>query len=186
MFTYLQQQYFCNNIAIIIITQSWFRPLSFMISTPHYGCARYSFPSWPLNNTRTSNGVPLSTCPPARRIQMEILVVAWMRMPSWFVIKRDVLQCIHFANVQQKTTQTICSGGLANESLFAIIMYAYRQLGCRYLCRISYYKLSPKTAQSIKRGLSLRPPPAVLPGVVVVLVHIYLKKEMKRTYNLSI
>jgi hypothetical protein len=47
----------------------------------------------------------------------------------WFVMKREnVLQCLHFTNVQQKITQTICSGGLANESLFAIIMYACRQL----------------------------------------------------------
>jgi hypothetical protein len=47
----------------------------------------------------------------------------------WFVMKREnVLQCLHFANVQQKIKQTICSGGLANESLFAIIMYSYRQL----------------------------------------------------------
>ena len=47
----------------------------------------------------------------------------------WFVMKRENLnQCLHFVNNQQKTTQTICSGGLANESLFAIIMYIYKQL----------------------------------------------------------
>lgn len=47
----------------------------------------------------------------------------------WFVMKREnVLQCLNYVNVQQKTTQTICNGGLANESLFAVIMYAYSQL----------------------------------------------------------
>jgi len=47
----------------------------------------------------------------------------------WFVMKRENLsQCLYFVNNQQKTTQTICSGGLANESLFAIIMHIYNQL----------------------------------------------------------
>ena len=47
----------------------------------------------------------------------------------WFVMKREnVLQCIYFVNTQTKLSQTICSGGLANESLFAIIMYFYKQL----------------------------------------------------------
>lgn len=47
----------------------------------------------------------------------------------WFVIKREnVFQCLYFVNNQQKITQTICSGGLANESLFAIIMQHYKQL----------------------------------------------------------
>lgn len=47
----------------------------------------------------------------------------------WFVMKREnVVQCLNFTIVQQKITQTICSGGLANESLFAIIMCACRQL----------------------------------------------------------
>jgi hypothetical protein len=57
----------------------------------------------------------------------------------WFVMKREnVLQCLHFANVQQKTMQTICSGGLANESLFAIIMYANRQLKDDVICAVSH------------------------------------------------
>jgi hypothetical protein len=47
----------------------------------------------------------------------------------WFVMKREnVLQCLHFVSSQDKLTKTICNGGLANESLFAIIMYFYRQL----------------------------------------------------------
>ena len=47
----------------------------------------------------------------------------------WFVIKREnVLQCLNFVNKQQKIVETICSGGLANESLFAVIMYICKQL----------------------------------------------------------
>lgn len=47
----------------------------------------------------------------------------------WFVMKREnVLQCLNFTVFQKKTTETICNGGLANESLFAIIMCACRQL----------------------------------------------------------
>jgi hypothetical protein len=49
----------------------------------------------------------------------------------WFILKREnVLQVLHFIKVKQDLTKTICSGGLANESLFAIILYLYKQLGC--------------------------------------------------------
>ena len=47
----------------------------------------------------------------------------------WFTIKREhATQILHFAKTQQKVTKTICDGGLANESLFAIILYGYKQL----------------------------------------------------------
>ena len=56
----------------------------------------------------------------------------------WFVMKREnVLQTLHFVNKQQKITSTVCSGGLANESLFAIIMYSYRQLN-DVICSVSH------------------------------------------------
>jgi hypothetical protein len=56
----------------------------------------------------------------------------------WFVMKREnVLQTLHFVNKQQKITTTVCNGGLANESLFAIIMYAYRQLN-EVICSVSH------------------------------------------------
>jgi hypothetical protein len=35
---------------------------------------------------------------------------------------------MHFINTQQAIVKTICDGGLANESLFAIVMSAYNQL----------------------------------------------------------
>jgi hypothetical protein len=47
----------------------------------------------------------------------------------WFTLKREnVVQVLNFINKQQEVTKLICSGGLANESLFAIILYGYKQL----------------------------------------------------------
>ena len=47
----------------------------------------------------------------------------------WFIIKREnVLQLLNFVNIKKDITKIICSGGLANESLFAIILYCYKQL----------------------------------------------------------
>jgi len=47
----------------------------------------------------------------------------------WFVLNKEhVLQILAFVNNKKDITKTICSGGLANESLFAIILYCYRQL----------------------------------------------------------
>jgi hypothetical protein len=47
----------------------------------------------------------------------------------WFVMKREnVLQTLNFINTQQTIVKTICDGGLANESLFAIIMAAYKEM----------------------------------------------------------
>ena len=48
----------------------------------------------------------------------------------WFVLKREhILQTLHFIKGKPDLTKTICNGGLANESLFAIILYCYKQLG---------------------------------------------------------
>jgi hypothetical protein len=47
----------------------------------------------------------------------------------WFVLKREnVNHCFQFVKNQQNIIQTINDGGLANESLFAIILYCYNQL----------------------------------------------------------
>ncbi len=47
----------------------------------------------------------------------------------WFVLNREhVFQLLNFVNNKKDVTKTICSGGLANESLFAIILYCYKQL----------------------------------------------------------
>ena len=47
----------------------------------------------------------------------------------WFVLKRkNVLQILNLMYKQPKITKTICNGGLANESLFAILLYMSKQL----------------------------------------------------------
>jgi hypothetical protein len=47
----------------------------------------------------------------------------------WFVLnKQHVLQILTFVNNKKDITKIICSGKIANESLFAIILYSYRQL----------------------------------------------------------
>lgn len=47
----------------------------------------------------------------------------------WFVLKREnVFHIINFMSKNQDLTKLICSGGLANESLFAIILCCCKQL----------------------------------------------------------
>jgi len=47
----------------------------------------------------------------------------------WFTLKREnVQQILTFVNIKQDITKIICNGGLANESLFAIILYICKQL----------------------------------------------------------
>jgi hypothetical protein len=47
----------------------------------------------------------------------------------WFVLNKEhVLQILTFVNNKRDITKTICSGKIANESLFAVILYCYRQL----------------------------------------------------------
>jgi len=47
----------------------------------------------------------------------------------WFVLKREnVLHILNFVYKQTAVVKTICDGGLANESLFAIILQGYKQL----------------------------------------------------------
>jgi hypothetical protein len=47
----------------------------------------------------------------------------------WFVLKKeDVRRIIMYFHMKGDITTTICQGGLANESLFAIILEAYNEL----------------------------------------------------------
>lgn len=47
----------------------------------------------------------------------------------WFVLKREnVGHILNFVNKQNDVVKIICNGGLANESLFAIILHGYKQL----------------------------------------------------------
>jgi hypothetical protein len=62
----------------------------------------------------------------------------------WFVLTRENLkQVINFVNTQKSITKTICSGGLANETLFAVIFYFYKELknktkNRRIICQASH------------------------------------------------
>jgi hypothetical protein len=48
----------------------------------------------------------------------------------WFILKREnLMQILNFVNIKQDLTNVICNGGLANESLFAIILHLCKQLG---------------------------------------------------------
>ena len=47
----------------------------------------------------------------------------------WFVLKREHINCINnYLITKKEIVKAICAGGLANESLFAIIFYACKQL----------------------------------------------------------
>jgi hypothetical protein len=47
----------------------------------------------------------------------------------WFVLERkDLMHCLEYKINNRQNYNTICSGGLANESIFAIILYACNRL----------------------------------------------------------
>jgi len=53
----------------------------------------------------------------------------WLANDPWFIVTRENLkEIMHFVKTQTKITQIICSGGLANESLFAVIFKFYKEL----------------------------------------------------------
>lgn len=53
----------------------------------------------------------------------------WLANDPWFVLtKVNVKQVLHFVSTQQTITKTICDGGLANETLFAVIFKFYKEL----------------------------------------------------------
>ena len=53
----------------------------------------------------------------------------WLANDPWFILTREnVKQVINFVSNQKNITQTICSGGLANETLFAVAFKYYNEL----------------------------------------------------------
>jgi len=47
----------------------------------------------------------------------------------WFILKReDLSRCLEYRLYNKKLYKIICDGGIANESIFAIILYSYKQL----------------------------------------------------------
>jgi hypothetical protein len=52
----------------------------------------------------------------------------WLGNDPWFILtKENVKQVMHFVNTQKQLTETICSGGLANETFFAIVFKYYKE-----------------------------------------------------------
>lgn len=68
----------------------------------------------------------------------------------WFVMKREnVIQCLQFIKNRENLTQIVCKGGLANESLFAIIMYMCKQLNNKNtICAVSHITDWTRTTNS--------------------------------------
>jgi len=55
----------------------------------------------------------------------------WLANDPWFVFtKRHVCKTLHFVQSQSAITRTVCAGGFANESLFAIILKLCGELPC--------------------------------------------------------
>jgi hypothetical protein len=75
----------------------------------------------------------------------------------WFVLKReDVKICLTFIRTQQQMLQMVCKGGLANESLFAIILYHFKQLK-NVVCSVTHIAdwsrmASPTSPHIFKHG----------------------------------
>jgi hypothetical protein len=68
-----------------------------------------------------------------KRANLALLPSSWqLANDPWFVMKReDIIRCLSFVKEQKKWTRLICKGGLANESLFAIVLSFYKQLDIR-------------------------------------------------------
>jgi hypothetical protein len=57
----------------------------------------------------------------------------------WFILKREnVYHVMNYMNNNKEVVKTICSGGLANESLFAIILKASGQLNSSVISEITH------------------------------------------------
>lgn len=53
----------------------------------------------------------------------------WLANDPWFILTREnVKQVIHFVNNQTQLTEIICSGGVANETLFAVAFKYFNEL----------------------------------------------------------
>ena len=47
----------------------------------------------------------------------------------WFILKKeDAIKCIHYSIINKKIYDIICSGIIANESIFAIILHSFKML----------------------------------------------------------
>ena len=112
----VSNQWFCflTEACVPIISPGKFRELFFenMNKTILY----HDFAHWNVNMNKRAN--------------LRLLTSNYhLQNDPWFVLKREhVQQCIRYINQKNNLVKTVCSGGLANESLFAIILYIFGQL----------------------------------------------------------
>jgi len=76
---------------------------------------------------------------------------------SWFILKReDITRCLNFVKNKPELINLICKGGLANESLFAIILQSYNELKnviCSVTHMTDWYRMSSATSPHLfKKG----------------------------------
>jgi hypothetical protein len=112
----IQNTWFCmlTESCCPIISPKHFRSLFYN----YYDCSFFSWnnPWWNTEFHKRSN---LNKLPKELRLANE----------PWFTLTRENLkQVFYFVSTQKNITQTICNGGLANESLFAVIFKLCKEL----------------------------------------------------------
>lgn len=80
----------------------------------------------------------------------------WLANDPWFILtKENVKQVIQFVATQHSITQTICSGGLANETFFAVVFKYYKELNIKTHIKCvsthisDWYRCSSKTSPHV-------------------------------------
>jgi hypothetical protein len=113
----LENKWFCmlTDSCVPIISPAKFRQLFFQ----HYQTSLFKWKPayWNINIHRRAN---------LRLLKKEF----WLANDPWFTLSRDhVHKCILFLSLKNDIYRKVIDGGLANESIFAIIMQTFDQLG---------------------------------------------------------
>ena len=113
----LENKWFCmlTDSCVPIISPAKFRQLFF----EHYQTSLFKWKPayWNINIHRRAN---------LRLFKKEY----WLANDPWFTLSRDhVHKCILFLTIKNDIYQKVNAGGLANESIFAIILQTFDQLG---------------------------------------------------------
>jgi hypothetical protein len=112
-----ENKWFCmlTDSCVPIISPAKFRQLFF----EHYQTSLFKWKPayWNINIHRRAN---------LRLLKKEF----WLANDPWFTLSRDhVHKCILFLSLKNDIYRKVIDGGLANESIFAIIMQTFGQLG---------------------------------------------------------
>jgi hypothetical protein len=63
----------------------------------------------------------------------------WLANEAWFILTREHVNMVFaFVTKEPVITQTICNGGLANETLFAVIFKLYEKRASNIICELSH------------------------------------------------